>query len=248
MSTNPEFERVVALEPDHNGRESVPPETPAWAGAPAATAETALTGAVPFDAPAYALPALVPAPAQKRSRGWIGTVAVAVVGLIASGTLGYLLYTTTGQRDVASHQLALTKEQLATTQQTLDKANADLTGQKAVAQYMTIVVNGEGRAQTDYHVLAACKTYGACLTAGQALLTDLRAFQAARTGAVVPSGLQSGDGMLGDALSAAISGAQVFVNGMVTFNVPQVTSGLHKVDAAMLSVGKAESAIAAGIH
>ena len=240
MSTNPEFERVVVLVPDHNGHEFVPPEAPALA-APQATAETALTGAVPLAVPEPIAP-------RKRSRGWIGTVAVGVVGLIASGSLGYLLYTTTGERDTAAHQLVLTTAKLDSTQATLDTANADLTDKKAVAQYMTMVVRDEGRVQTDYHVLAACKSYGACLTAGQTLLSDLRAFQAERSNALVPSGVQSGDSMLGDALSAAISGAQVFVTGMINFSVPQVTSGLHKIDAAMLSMGKAESAIAAGIH
>ena len=246
MSTNPEFERVVALVPDHDGLEAVLPEAPALTTPAAVETAPAAVETAPAEPVAPAVPATI-AP-RKRSRGWIGTVAVGVVGLIASGSLGYLLYTTTGERDTASHQLALTQGKLASTQTTLDAANANLTDQKAVAQYMTMVVRDEGRVQTDYHVLAACKSYGACLMAGQNLLSDLRVFQAERTVAVVPSGLQSGDSMLGDAISAAISGAQVFVNGMVNFSVPQVTSGLHKIDAAMLSVGKAESAIAAGVH
>jgi hypothetical protein len=54
--------------------------------------------------------------------------------------------------------------------------------------------------------------------------------------------------MLGDALSAAIAGAQEFITGIDNNDRAKVKAGGEKVDAAMLSMAKAESALGTAIR
>src|SRR5689334_17020516 len=113
MSTDPEYDRVATL--DHpNGQEVLLPATPVVVGLPVQTE--------PGPAPAMeAIPAAPPIPAKpSRPRPrWLITTAIAVVGLIASRTLGYLFYSTNAKLDA-------TRQHLAATQTTLDSTKLQL--------------------------------------------------------------------------------------------------------------------------
>jgi hypothetical protein len=184
-------------------------------------------------------PAAVQAPARKR-RGWLVSASIAVVGIIASGTLGAFLYTTTQQRDAARHQLALTQSTLADT-------NQQLAARKAIDTYLNLYVSNSGRVTTEYENTIACDSYVTCRTAAQDLVTAMKAFQAARARATVPSALANADSQIGDALSAAIAGDQELITGMDTNDLAKIKDGGKKVDDAMLSFAKAESALASSL-
>src|SRR5260370_32221480 len=77
------------------------------------------------------------------------------------------------------------------------------------------------------------------------MLTDMKAFQAARSSAVVPAALANADTLLGDSLSAAMAADQELITGMDTNDDTKIKEGFKKVYAAMLTFAKAESAIAA---
>ena len=85
-------------------------------------------------------------------------------------------------------------------------------------------------------------------TAAQQLLTDLQAFQAARNAATVPGTLSNSDGMLGDSISAGIAASQEFITGMDNNDATKITDGLTKLDAGMLAMAKAETALGAAIQ
>lgn len=191
----------------------------------------------PWQAQLAAAPAQAPVQARRRPR-WIVPTAIAVVGIIASGTLGGILYATLGQRDSARHQLA-------STQATLTDTQKQLAARKATDTYMNLYVTHSGAVTTDYENVVACTTYVTCRTSAQDALTDMKAFQSARSSAVVPSALASADSQLGDALSAGIAAAQELITGMDTNDDAKIKEGFNKLDAAMLSFAKAESAIAA---
>ena len=201
-----------------------PPQAPPW--------ETQVVAA-----PA---PAQAPAPARRRP-GWIVPAAIAVVGLIVSGTLGYFLYATTGQRDTARHQLASTQATLADTEK-------QLAARKATDAYLSVYLTNSGRVMTEYQNVVACDTYVTCRTSSQEALTDMKSFQTARTTVAVPSSLASSDSQMGDALSAAIAADQEFINGLDTNNEAKIIEGFKKFNAAMLSFAKAESALAASLN
>jgi hypothetical protein len=198
-----------------------PPQAPPWAEQPMAAAVQA------------------PSPARK-GRGWIVFAAIAAVGLIASGTLGYLLYTTTGQRDAARHQLA-------STQATLTETQAQLAARKATDAYVAMYVTNSGKVTTEYENEVLCDSYFTCLTAAQAALNDMKQFQTARAGATVPSALASADSQTGDALSAAIAGDQELITGMQNNDKTKFDDGYNKFNAAMLSFFKATSLLSAAI-
>lgn len=238
MSLNPDFdETVVALQPRFTEVDAVPPELtvpnePAVILEPASAAEAAETH-ISQD---------VHVAARRRPR-WVVPVAIAAVGVIASGTLGYFLSTTTGQRDAARHQLAVTQAALASTKDELSSAQSEAAAKKVTANYVSLFVASNGVVQTDYENIIACNNYSECRTAAQQLLADLQAFQQARSSAQLPAALSSSDGMLGDALSAAIAGTQEFINGMDNNDMTKVKDGGSKVDAAMLSLAKSEAAL-----
>ncbi|HYT13983.1 MAG TPA: hypothetical protein VEL12_14450 [Candidatus Nitrosopolaris sp.] len=210
---------VFAVAPAY---EQPPPAAPAWQSTPQAPGAT-----------------WSPAPARKRSR-WIFSAAIAVVGLIASGTLGYFLYTTTGQRDAARHQLA-------STQATLADTDKQLAARKATAAYVDMYVQNSGRVTTDYENVVACNSYVTCRTSAQDALTDLKTFQSARSSSVVPSALTSADSQIGDALSAALAADQELITGMDTDDNAKVKEGFKKLDQAMLSFAKAQAALGSAL-
>ncbi len=241
MSINPDVDGIGPLGQQANGAQ-------AEVAAPVAVATPPMP--LPFlnIAPAFEPPAApqappweaqvvaVPARARKR-RGWIVPAAIAAVGLIASGTLGYFLYTTTVQREAARHQLAAA-------QATLKDTQGQLAARKATDAYLEMYESNSGRVMTEYENVVACNSYATCRAAAQDLLTDLRAFQAARSGLAVPSALASADSEVGDALSAAIAADQELISGMDTNDDAKIKDGFAKLPAAMLSFAKAEVVLA----
>jgi multidrug efflux pump subunit AcrA (membrane-fusion protein) len=228
VGINAEFDRIVTLEPRSDATEHVP------------------SAAQPVELTPLAVPV---APVEARSRPrWIVPAAIFAVGLIASGALGYFLYTTSSQLTSAKHQLATTQAALTSTQTQLGDAQAEARHQKQVRDYQTLVLTNQGKVLTDYESFSkTCKSYDTCLNGGQAILTELQAFQSARQSATVPSELSGVDSQLGDSISAGIASLQEFVNGMETFNSNKITDGLKKLDSAMLSMSKAEAALGAQV-
>jgi hypothetical protein len=240
MSINPELNGSVALESRIEEAVAAPPE-------PAVSPEPGPLAVAPAESPEP--PAMAPiGPAPRRPRPWLLPAALAVVGLIASGTLGYFVFATAVQRDTARHQLAATQATFATTKADLSAAQSDAAAKKLTAQYAALFVANDGAVQTDYQNTILCSSYGQCRTAAQQLLTDLQAFQAARSSAQVPAALSNADGVLGDALSAAIAGTQEFITGMDNDDLAKIKDGGKKVDAAMLNVAKAQAALGTGLR
>jgi len=221
MSSNAEVDEIVALRPDPVLVEAVPELPP--------TIETS-------------------APAKRSRPLWLPSVAVGAVGLIASGTLGYFLYSTTNQRDALGHRLASTQTTLVSTKQELSTAQSDAAARKAVADYVSLYVVNHGRVQTDYQNIVNCDNYSQCRTAAQQMLTDMQKFQSDRASATVPRALANSDSMLGDALSAAIAGDQEFITGLDNNDRAKIKDGIQKFEAALLSMAKAESALGTAIR
>lgn len=219
MSANPEVEGIVALPVPQQAFETVSP--------------------APVEAPALEVVAAPSAPAAGRKRpAWIIPTAIAAVGIIASGTLGYFLYTTIQQRDGLHARLVSTQAQLSA-------AQADAATKKVRATYVAMYVADEGKVQTDYQTVVVCDNYSSCRTAAQQLLTDLQTFQADRKAANVPSDLLSADSSTGDAISALIAGDQEFIVGIDNDDMAKAKEGGQKVDQAMLSLDKAEASFGA---
>lgn len=233
MSSNPESNGSVALENRIEEAEEAPPE-PVVSLAPAPLAEPSSVQPI--------------GPTPQRRPAWMLPAAIAVVGLVASGTLGYFFYATTVQRDTARHELAATQATLASTKADLSAAQSDAATRKATADYVSLFVANDGAVQTDYQDVILCNTYSQCRTASQQMLTDLQAFQAARSSAQVPAALSNADGMLGDALSAAIAGAQEFITGIDNGDTAKIKDGGARVDAALLSVAKAQAALGTALR
>jgi hypothetical protein len=184
------------------------------------------------------LAAPAPAPARRGRPRWIVPTGIAVIGLILAGTLGGFLYTTIGQRDSARHQLA-------STQVTLTDTEKQLAVRQATDAYVKLYVLNSGKVTTEYENVVACDSYITCRMSAQDLLANMKAFQAARSGAVVPPALVNADTLLGDSLSAAMAADQELIVGMDINDDVKIKEGFKKLDAAMLSFAKAESAIAA---
>ncbi len=178
-------------------------------------------------------------PARRRPR-WIVPAAIAIVGLIASGTLGGFLYQTIGQRDAARHQVAATQATLTDTQQ-------QLAARKATDAYVDMYVKNSGLVTTEYQNVVLCDSYVTCRTAAQEALIDMKAFQTARSSVTVPSVLANADSQIGDAISAAIAADQELITGMDTNDMTRVKDGFAKFDAAMLSYAKAQTALSASL-
>ena len=231
MAINPQIDGIVALRPEPNGAEAPPLEPVRVVTPTAAPEEAAALG--PSEKPIHA----------HRRRGWILPVAIGAAALIASGTLAGFLWSTIGQRDTARHQLAATQATLTTTGEQLTAAHADAATRKVTSDYVTLVAVDSGRVVTDYGTLAACTSYSPCRTAAQQTLSDLQAFQTQRAAASVPPALSNADGQLRDGLSAAIAALQELITGMDNDDVSKVKDGAHKLDAALLTIGKAEAAL-----
>lgn len=181
----------------------------------------------------------VSAPARK-GRGWIVFAAIAAIGLIASGTLGYFLYTTTGQRDAA-------RVQLATTQATLADTNKKLAARTATDSYVYVFVQHTGRVDTEWGYVNTCDSFATCRSAAEDTLAELKAFQSARSSGPVPAALANADSQVGDALSAAIAADQELISALDSNDKTKIDDGFSKLASAMLSLGKAESALSASI-
>lgn len=223
MSTSPELEGIVAL--------------------PISEPESVAVTPPPEHIP-YPEPAAEPAAKARRPRpAWLVPGAVGVLGLVIAGALGFVLYTTTQQRDALHAQLVSTKVTLASTQSQLTAAQADSAQKKVTADYVALYVTDEGKVLTDYETVVNCAGYSDCRTSAQQFLTDMQSFQSDRMSANVPPSLQSEDSSLGDALSAAIAGDQELITGMDNDDVSKIKDGGNKVDAAMLNLAKAESAM-----
>jgi len=201
-----------------------------------------------LEAPSSEEPA-VPAVRVRRAKPrWLSTALVGGVALIATGSLGYVSYSAAQQRNAAYDAFVGTRATLVATDNTLTLAQADAASKKVTANYAAVYVLDQGKVQLDYQNVQACNSYGACRTASQDLLNDLQKFQADRSRAIVPSSLSAADASLGDALSAAIAADQEFIDGMDTFSVNKVKDGLHKLDAAMLNLAKAQIALGNGLQ
>ena len=231
MAISTEIEGIVALRPEPNGADASPPE--------------AIEVVKPTVAPEVAADvALSEKPIRAHRRhGWVLPVAMGAAALIVSGTLAGLLWSTIGQRDTARHQLAVTQASLTATGHQLAAAQADAATRKVRSDYVTFVTASGGRALTDYETMAACTSFGPCRTAAQQTLTDLQAFQTQRAAASVPPALSNADGELRDGLSAAIAALQEVITGADNDDVNKVKDGAHKLDAAFLTIGKAEAAL-----
>ena len=216
MAANPEVEGIVEL-----------PTLPVAPVMP--VAEAPFEPAQPIAAPAASAP-------PRRRPAWMAPVAVALIGVIASGTLGYFLYATLQQRDGLHARLV-------SAQATLTAAQQDAAAKKVTAAYVTMYVADEGKVQTAYQSIVVCDNYSSCRTAAQQLLMDLQAFQADRKAADVPSGLLSIDSSTGDAVSAAIAGDQEFIVGIDNNDQAKAKEGGQKVDQAILALDKAESSL-----
>ena len=211
-----------------------------------AAAAVTQTGAEPANGHVAEV-AILPAPfapepepeakAKRRRPAWLASSSVGVVALVATGTLGYTLFTTSQQRDA-------TQVHLTATQTTLTAVRSDAATRKVTADYVALYVADSGKVQSDYQNEITCDTYSECRTVAQQFLSDLQAFQADRKSAKVPSDLAGADAELGDALSAAIAGDQEFIVGMDNSDVGKMKEGGARVDAAMLNIAKAQVALA----
>lgn len=227
MSANPEVQPIVEVLP-------IPTEEPAPVAPVAPVESVAPAGYLAYEGKAKA-----PRPA------WTVPAAIAAVGLIVAGMLGYVVFTTSQQRDAARHQLAATQVSLTSTRAQLSSAQADAAQRKAVADYVAVYVADGAKVQTDYFEIVNCTSYSPCRTASQQMLTDMQQFQADRAALTVPGSVVSSDNSLGDALSAAIAADQEFITGIDNGQDSKATEGFDKLDAAMLNMAKAEAALGA---
>lgn len=225
MSADPQYDGVITLEPRLDVVEPALLEAPAVVEVP----------------PPFA-PVLPSAPtAQRRRSGWLVPAAIAAVGLIASGALGYLFYSTNTKLDVTKETLAATKVQLTSLQ-------ADAARKKQVADYVSFYTVDSGQLQTDYEQFLACNSFSTCRTSAQSTLNDMQRFQSDRESARVPSDLSASDSQLGDSLSAGIAAVQQLISGMDTDDVKKFDSGYNHLNDAMLGIAKAESALGAELR
>ena len=230
MSIDQAVETIVTLRPDPAVQDD-----PELHATPRAAKEAALITPIPEP----------PVPV-KRQRRWLLPVAIGVAGVIASGTLGGVLWSTIGQRDTARHQLVTSQQALTTTRVQLTAANTDAATRKVTSDYVRLVTGEGGQAVADYATMAACNSFGQCRTSAQQTLTDLQGFQTQRAAATVPPGLTNADGALRDGLSAAIAAVQELITGADSDDLGKLKDGAKKLDAALLSIGKAEAAVGAG--
>ncbi|HET7466688.1 MAG TPA: hypothetical protein VFL29_08470 [Candidatus Dormibacteraeota bacterium] len=256
MPMDPEYDPVVTL--DHtngqdngqdNGHQLVPPESPVVVALPAPAEALPIEAEAVPTLPAAAEPMPVTRPvAAKPSRSrpkWLIPAAIAAVGLIASGTLGYLFYSTNAKLDATKQRLVATQTSLESTKLQLSNLQQDAADKKVIADYVAMYTVDAGKVRTDYGQVAACNSYSTCRTSAQQTLEDMQTFQSDRQSANVPPALTASDGQLGDSLSAGIAALQELINGMDTDNVKKIDDGFNKLNDSMLSMAKAESALGA---
>lgn len=192
-------------------------------------------------------PEATAAPAAPKSKArrpsWIVPAAIAAVGLVVAGMLGYVLYTTIQQRDVTRRQLGVSQASLATANDALNAARSDAASRKMTADYVSLYVTDDGKVQTDYLEIVNCTDFSQCRSAAQNLLTDAQKFQADRSAATVPAAISSSDNSVRDALSALIAGDQEFITGIDNGDQNKAKDGGKKVDNAMLNLAKAQASL-----
>lgn len=204
---------------------------------------------LPAPAPEQAAVPEIPPPAleeAKPKRGrprWAVPAVIAAFGLVASGTLGYLDYSTSSRLDATRHQLTLTQLSLESTNKQLAAADADAATRKVTADYVKMYTADAGKVRTDYGDVVACNNYSTCRFAAQQALADMQTFQSDRQSADVPSALSASDSALGDSLTASIAALQELISGMDTNNRTKVDEGFNQLDASMLSMAKAEATL-----
>jgi len=250
MAINPEFDRIVTLEPHPDGAEPIPPGALSVALAePHAIAEPVFPPFTDAVAPAPEVIAAPVAPSRARKRPrWVVPSAIAAVGLIASGTLGYFLYTTNSQLNSTRTHLAATQQTLETTQHQLADAKLDLATRQQIEKYVYLVNADAGKVNVDYNQIELCDSYSTCRFAAQAALTDMQSFQSDRHSVVVPLDLANADNQLGDSLSAGIAALQELISGMDTDNAGKIRDGFKKLEGAMLTMSKAEVALGSALR
>jgi len=242
MSSDSEYERTATLVP--GGPDGAEPRL-----LPAAVDETVMAPAPePYVAPDAQVAAVPDAAAQPhiaprvRTRPkWVVPVAIAAIGLIASGALGYLFYSTNTKLEATRHTLTTAQLTLDSTKQQLTAAQADAATKKVTADYLALYTADAGKVRTDYEQVVACSNYATCRTSAQQALTDMQAFQSDRKAANVPSSLSASDSELGDSLSAGTAALQELISGMDNDQVAKVKDGFAKLDESMLSMAKAEA-------
>src|SRR5437764_201321 len=94
----------------------------------------------------------------------------------------------------------------------------------------------------DYNQVQLCNSYSTCRTWAQQTLGDMQSFQSDRRTLAVPSQFSSIDSQYGDGLSAGIAALNELINGMDTDNVSKIRDGFKKLEGAMLTIAKAETA------
>jgi hypothetical protein len=192
-------------------------------------------------------PVVLKAKERRAKPPWLKTAVLGAAALVATGTLGYVANTAAQQRNQAYDAFVSTKATLVATDTTLTQAKQDAATKKVTADYVSMYVADTGRIETDYQVVSACDSFGSCRTGSQQLLEDLQKFQSDRSAATVPSGLSASDASMGDALSAAIAADEEIISGMDSDNINKFKDGFQKLDAAMLSVAKAEASLGTGL-
>src|SRR2546425_5692246 len=143
MSMDPEYDRRAPL--DHPNGQGVQPldATPDGVELPR-TAEPPLAvafGAIPAAEPIVA----TPIKRARRRPMWLVPAAIAAVGLIASGGLGYLFYSTNSKLDATRQHLAATQTTLDSTKLELTNLQTDAANKKAVADYVSMYTVDAGR-------------------------------------------------------------------------------------------------------
>jgi hypothetical protein len=250
MSSDSEYEHIATLETGANGADPVPPvgepqllpdAVDQAVMAPAPEPEPSVVSEAQIVAEPYRAPVPTVAPRRRTRPKWVVPAAIAAAGLIASGTLGYLFYSTNSKLQATTHTLTNTQLTLDSTKQQLSAAQADAATRKQTADYVSLYTADAGKVRTDYELVVACSDYATCRTSAQQALTDLQAFQSDRKAANVPSNLSASDSELGDSMSAGIAALQELIAGMDNAQMAKVKDGFSKLDASMLSMAKAEA-------
>jgi hypothetical protein len=184
--------------------------------------------------PTFAAVSVTP---KRGGPAWILPAAIAAVGLLASGALGYLFYSTNTKLDATRHELTVA-------QLDLDGKNKDIAAEHAQAAYVGMYEQDLGRLSTDFGVLTECDSSSSCKSAAQAMLTDTQSFQSDRQSAKVPASLAGVDGMLGDGLTAEATALQDLITAINGNNMDRIQAGFTGVNDATISVFKTEAQLA----
>ncbi len=251
MSTNFEPDPAVVVEPRPDGVEPEPParvDTPpyvatlATAPAPQYAPEYAPAyAAAPVHAPTFDPALLAPARKARKRPGWLVSATIALVGLIAGGSLGYLFYTTNQKLDATRHELFVT-------QQNLDATTKNLTEAQARSAYLKLYTADLGRISADWSNADGCDTFSTCRSTAQTLLDDTQAFQSDRQSVKVPAEYANADSALGDGLSAVIAAVRDLQTALTSRDSTSIQDAYQALNNAMLQVFKTQSELGRLVH